>query len=96
MKVTISNTLQTKQEFLDKLYKPLHPVYNPDNETGPLNPTHMEVQHQGEKIIVSIDDFQTAVQFTHVVPLLTNVVITFLRNSPSGYLKLAVAALTVR
>lgn len=95
-KITISNNFQTKQEFLDKLYKPLHPVYNTENETGPLSPTHMEVMHQGEKIIVSVDDFQTAIQFTHAIPLLSNVVITFLRNSPSGYLKLAVAVLTVR
>lgn len=95
-KVSIGNSFSTAAEFLSKVYAPTNALFNPATETSPLAPTHLEVTHQTESVVIPIPNFASPIQFSHDVPYLTNVTVAFLRQTTSGYLKLSVAALTVR
>lgn len=96
MKVSVHNNLPTVQEFVNKLYNPTNSLFNPTTETSPLQPTHIEVTHLTESVVVPLVDYASPIQFTHEVTYLSNVTVGFFRQSTNGYLKLSVAALTVR
>ena len=95
-KVSIHNNIATVDEFINKVYKPTNALFNPATETTPLRPTHIEVSYVNESVVLPISDFSSAIQLTQEVQTLSNVTVTFLRQSTSGYLKLSVAAMTVR
>lgn len=95
-KVSIHNNIGTADEFIDKLYKPTNALYNPTTETQPLRPTHIEVTYQDESVVIPVTDYASPVQFLQEIPYLRNVRLVFMRQSTQGFLKLSVAALTVR
>ena len=95
-RLTINNNLNTVQEFINKLYTPTNSLYNPATETTPPQPTHIEVTHLGQSVVLPITDYASAIQFTNEFTVLRNVQIVFMRQTPQGYLKLSVAALTIR
>lgn len=95
-KLSIGNNLPTVTEFINKVYKTTHPLFNPVVETSAPTPTHIEVRHGGESVIIDIQNYQTPVQLQNPVPPLATVDLVFLRQTTSGYLKLSVAAMTVR
>lgn len=96
MKLSIHNNFTSVDEFLTKVYLPTKALFNPMIETSPLQPTHMEVSHLNESFIVPVSDFKSSIQFTHEIPYLNNITITFLRQTANTYLYLSIAALTVR
>lgn len=95
-KLNISNNIGTAAEFVTKLYQPTNPLFNPTTETTAPQPTHIEVSHLGESVVVQITDYAAAVQFTHEIAYLDNVQLVFMRQTTQGFLKLSLAALTVR
>lgn len=95
-KLSIHNNIGTADAFIEKLYNPTNALFNPTTETRPPKPTHMEVTYLDESITVPITDYASAIQFNQVIENLRNVQITFLRQTAQGFLKLSVAALTVR
>lgn len=95
-RVSIDNNLATTADFLNAVYKTTNPLFNPMTETAAPQPTHLELHHGNERVIVEVNSFKDAVQFTHQIPEFTNVDITFLRLTSSGYLKLGVASMVVR
>lgn len=95
-KVSIGNNLASVTDFINTVYKTTNPLFNPVVETSSPTPTHIEVRHGGESVIVDILNYQSPVQFTHDVLPLSNVDLVFLRQITSGYLKLSVASMTVR
>lgn len=95
-KVSIHNNIGTADEFIDKLYKPTNALFNPTTETQPLRPTHIEVTYQDEYVVIPVTDYATPIQFQREIPHLRNVRLVFMRQTTQGFLKLSVAALTVR
>ena len=95
-KVMFDNNFTTVTEFINNVYKPTNPLFNPMTEVAAPIPTHMEVEHGNEKILIRIEDYNQPVVFSHPVPALSNIDITFLRLTSSGYLKLSIASMTVR
>lgn len=95
-KIDIDNDCVTSDEFLNKLYYSTLPLYNPERETAPLTPTHIEVRSGTQVILVPIEEYDNTFQFTGVVPMYSNIDIVFLKQTISDYLKLSIASLTVR
>ena len=95
-KVSFDNDLPTVTDFINKIYKTTNPLFNPITETSAPLPTHVELSHGNEKIVVDINQYDQPAVFTHQIPHLDNVQLTFLRLTSSGYLKLSVATMTVR
>lgn len=96
MRLTINNGLPTVQEFINKLYNPTNALFNPATETVPPQPTHLEITHLGQTVVIPIGDYASTIQFSSVFLNLRNVQVVFMRQSTQGFLKLSVAALTVR
>lgn len=95
-KVSIDNNLATTTDFLNAVYKTTNPLFNPMSETAAPQPTHLELHHGNERVLVDVNSFKDAVVFTHQIPEFANVDITFLRLTSSGYIKLGVASMVVR
>lgn len=95
-KIYIHSNIDTKEEFIDKMYKLSFPLYNPLTETGPLTPTHVEVTNLNEKVVLPIDDFKQAFQFTNAAANLSNVDVVFQRRIGETVLKLSATSLIVR
>ena len=95
-KASFGNGLDSMQKFIDQVFKPTHAVFNPVTETSAPAPTHIEVSHLDEAHVVPIADYAQQVQFSHDIGALSNLTLTFLRQSTQGFLKLSVACLTVR
>lgn len=95
-KLSIDNQMETVTDFINKLYKTTNPLFNPMTETSAPMPTHIELEHGNEKVIIDITNYDKPVVFTHPIPRLANVDMTFLRLTSAGYLKLSVAAIPVR
>lgn len=95
-KVMVDNNLDTVTEFINQVYKLTNPLFNPMNETAAPLPTHMELHHGNQRIVVDINDYKAPIVFPHPIPEYSNVDITFLRLTSSGYLKLSVASMIVR
>ncbi len=95
-KISISFEIETVEEFVTKLYRQTIPLFNPMTELEAPEPTHIEVKHLNEGIIVPISQYNDIFTFNTGVALYSNVEIVFLKETVSGYLKLSVASLTVR
>lgn len=95
-KVLIDNNFVTTTDFINEVYKLTNPLFNPMNETAAPLPTHMEIHHGNERIMMGINDYKDTIVFSHALSPYTNIDITFLRLTPSGYLKLSVASMIVR
>jgi hypothetical protein len=95
-KVSIDNNLATTTDFLNAVYKTTNPLFNPMSETAAPQPTHLELHHGNERVLVDVNSFKDVVVFTHQIPEFANVDITFLRLTSSGYIKLGVASMVVR
>lgn len=95
-KVSFDNNYASVTDFVNALYKTTNPLFNPMSETAAPLPTHIELHHGNERITVDINNYKSAVAFTHALAEFSNVDITFLRLTSSGYLKLSVASLIVR
>lgn len=95
-KLSIHNNIGTTEEFINKLYKPTNALFDVTIETQPPRPTHLEITHLTESVTIAITDYNAPIQFTQEISYLQNVQVTFMRQTPQGFLKLSVAALTVR
>lgn len=95
-KLSIHNNIGTSDSFIERLYKPTNALFNPTTETQPPKPTHMEVRYLDEAVTLPITDYTSSIQFTQEIRHLSNVQIVFMRQTTQGFLKLSVAALTVR
>lgn len=95
-KVSFGNNFATTGDFINSVYKTTNPLFNPMTETAAPIPTHLEIEHGNERVVVDITDYAKSVAFTHQIPNLSNIDITFLRLTSSGYLKLSVACMVVR
>lgn len=95
-RVTIHNNIPTVTEFINTLYRPTIPLFNIITESEAPDPTHIEVKHLAESIIVPIEEYTNKFVFNSNVASLNNIDIVFLKETISGYLKLSVASLTAR
>lgn len=95
-KVYIGNNLQTTQDFIDKVYRPTMPLFNPLTELEAPEPTHIEVCYLDKTIFTTVDDYDQEFSFDVNVPLLSNVEVVFYKETVTGYLKLSIASMLVR
>lgn len=95
-KVYIGNNITTTEEFINQLYKPTQPLYNPLTETEAPLPTHIEVCYLDKSVFVPIGNYSEEIVFDVPVKLYGNIEVVFYKETVSGYLKLSVASLLVR
>lgn len=95
-KIYIGNNLDTVQDFINKVYIPTSPLFNPVTELEAPTPTHIEVCYQDKTVFVPISDYDKELLFSSIVPKLTNIDIVFYKETVTGYLKLSVASMLVR
>lgn len=95
-KIFINNNITDLTTFINTIYKTTNPLYNPLTEIEAPIPTHLEVKHLNESIIVPISQFTQQFVFTHQLNLFSNVELIFLKETINGYLKLSVANITIR
>ena len=95
-KITISNNLNTVEDFLASTYRKIDPLSNPITETQAPDPTHIEVRYNNESKIIPIGSFKDVITFTSNVTRFDTIDIVFLRNVLSNYLKLGVLSMIVR
>lgn len=95
-KVSIHNNITDVNVFINKVYKTTNPLYNPLTEIEAPIPTHLEVKHLNESIIVPISQFNQQFTFTHQLALYSNIELVFLKETINGYLKLSVSNMTIR
>lgn len=95
-KIRIDNNIATLQEFLNKVYKTTNPLTNPTTEAAPIIPTHIEVKAGSQSLTVPIEQYTDEFIFQSAIAMYTNIDVIFLKQSINGYLKLAIANLTVR
>ncbi len=86
----------TVQEFINKVYRPTAPLYNPLTELEAPAPTHIEVCYQDKTVFMPIANYNQEVIFPVTVNKLSNVEIVFYKETVTGYLKLSVASMLVR
>ena len=92
----IGNNFTTVQEFINKVYRPTAPLYNPLTELEAPAPTHIEVCYQDKTVFMPIANYDQEVIFPATVNKLSNVEIVFYKETVTGYLKLSVASMLVR
>lgn len=95
-KVYIGNNLSTVQEFINKVYRPTAPLFNPLTELEAPAPTHIEVCYLDKTVFIPIASYNSEVIFPVNVPKLSNIEIVFYKETVTGYLKLSVASMLVR
>lgn len=95
-KVYIGNNCTTVDQFINKLYKPTQPLFNPLTETEPPTPTHIEICYLDKSVFTTIANYNQEVVFDIPVKQLDNVEIVFYKETVTGYLKLSIASLLVR
>lgn len=95
-KVYIGNNLQTVEDFLNETYKRTVPLFNPVTETEAPVPTHIEVRYLDKTAFSVISDYSKEFLFDVEIPKYSSVEIIFYKETVGGYLKLAIASMTVR
>lgn len=95
-KVTIDNNIDTVEEFITKLYRSTIPLFNVVTELEAPAPTHIEVKHNNDSIVVPISQFKNVFTFSTPITQYSNIDIVFCKETISGMLKLSIASLTVR
>lgn len=95
-KVYIGNNCTTVDQFINKLYKPTQPLFNPLTETEPPTPTHIEICYLDKSVFTTVANYNQEVVFDIPVKQLDNVEIVFYKETVTGYLKLSIASLLVR
>jgi hypothetical protein len=95
-KIEVHNNLTTVEAFIDKLYRPTMPLFNPLTELEAPAPTHIEVRHLNESVFKPISAYTEEFIFTSPIQAFANVEVIFHKETISGYLKLSIASLTVR
>lgn len=62
--VKLTSGATTKAQWLERLYYATKPLYSPNTETGPLEPTHFEVNINGQLSLYTVDQWNAALQIT--------------------------------
>ena len=96
LNLTISSNIQSVEEYIEKVYRTTHPLYNVVTETQAPDPTHIEVIYGTERHIIDINDYYNPIVFNNQISNFSNVNLVFLKAVPGGYLKLSTADLTVK
>lgn len=95
-KVYVGNNIETVEEFLNRTYYKIDPIYNPVNEVGPIEPTHIEVRYRDRTIFDKVENFKREFEFDLDILMYSNVDIIFYRETVTGYLKLGIVSMIVR
>lgn len=95
-RVNISNNISTLAAWLDATYKKTNAIYNTSTEGQAPDPTHMEISYQGNTILRPLSSYNSNIDFPVTVNLYSNIQITFLKQTLTGYLKLSVIDMIVR
>ena len=91
----IHNNMLTLTEWLDTVYYPTHPLINPENEIGPMVPTHIQVINGTLDVIVPVEEYVDSFESVDDVVPNSLVIIKFIRRTVSGDLHLSVAGMMV-
>ena len=94
--LNISSGFTQLNDWIENVYKKTYPLVKPNSELGPLNPTHFALTHQGITTEYPIAEWNSNINTTGDVVGDETVFIRFIRNTGSGPLQLAMAALLVR
>lgn len=78
----------SQAEWLAALYDPSYPLYDRRNETGPLVPTHFEVQVGGQVFTYAISEWATKKVINYQVGYDASLVIRWQRRTPTDTLQL--------
>lgn len=95
-KFTLHSGIATKAEFLDRVYYATKPLVNREREANPPEPTHFEVVYGTDKMRYPINTWQSQLNIGVEIPVFKTAYIKFIRETVSGDMVLAVAAMTVK
>lgn len=95
-KVYLGNNIESVEEFLNRTYYRTDPIYNPVNESGPVEPTHMEIRYNDRTVFDKVENYNREFEFELDIQMYSNVDIIFYRETVTGYLKLGIVSMIVR
>jgi hypothetical protein len=85
----------TRADWLDKLYYSTKPLYSPNTETGPLEPTHFTVNVNGAMTLYTIDQWNAALTLTGSFFNGMNIYVHFSRRIGPTVLELGVSGMVL-
>lgn len=95
--LSVHNDIDTYQEWLQRLYLNLFPISEtPEDSASIVKPTHFIIKHKTQEVTVPVDQWEETISFLEDVVNHETIYITWVRETSSGYLYLAVGALIVQ
>lgn len=94
--VDIGSGFTTKAQWLNAIYLRTLPLYNPQLETTPLQPTHLELVFKNRYYEISVDDWNTPQYVTNDLAQGETLLIRFIKRTNDGDLMLGCAGLPVK
>jgi len=94
--IRIDSGISDLTTWLERVYLNTKPLVDHTVELGPLDPTHIEVEANGQTNEYSINDWNTDLVINTDVPIFSNVYIRFIKRTTTGDLHLSVAAMILK
>ena len=95
--LSVHNGVATYEEWLQRMYLNLFPISEtPEDASAVVKPTHLILKYKDQEVTVSVEDWgETVVFMENLVPHET-ILITWVRETSSSYMYLAVSALMLQ
>lgn len=95
--LSVHNGVATYEEWLQRMYLNLFPISEtPEDTSAVVKPTHLILKYKDQEVTVSVEDWgETVVFMENLVPHET-ILITWVRETSSSYMYLAVSALMLQ
>lgn len=94
-RVRVNQGLTDFNEWVEKLYYNTHPLYDPDREIGPLEPTHFVIVNGSHETEFPISQWNSQLISTMPIANMSTVYLKFIRRMPITDLILSLAGLPV-
>lgn len=94
--INISASIQTNEEWLERVYKMTYPLMNPSTELSPPNPTHFSLGIGDVWHDFPISDWNKDLSVTLAVNKGSTALIKFVKRTSTGDLTLSLAAMLIR
>lgn len=94
--LNIACGLNTKQEWIDKIYNSTYPLINNTTELVPLEPTHFIIKYNNNTVEKTIDEWNVDVNMGIVINDYSTISIRFIKRTASGDMQLSMSAMIVK
>lgn len=94
--VKIDCGVNTKEEWLELVYRKSYPLYDRTSESKAPDPTHMEIQYGQTKTIWSVNDWNKALNIATMMSPGRTITVTFIKQNAAGNIYLSVAAIMIK